>query len=73
MSWLRANLYAILLVAKAVLLTLAYAKGRSDATAKRNTEDMENYHDTRKRIDQVVRDHDSADSAEWLRERGKRK
>ena len=73
MSWLRANLYAILLAAKAVLLTLAYAKGRSDATAKRNTEDMENYHDTRKRIDQVVRDHDSADSAEWLRERGKRK
>ena len=73
MIWLRKNLYAILLAAKAVLLTLAYAKGRSDATAKRNTEDMENYHDTRKRIDQVVRDHDQSDSVEWLRERGKRK
>ena len=73
MIWLRTNLYAILLAAKAVLLTLVYAKGRSDATAKRNTEDMEDYHDTRKRIDQVVRDHDQSDSAEWLRERGKRK
>ena len=72
MSWLRANLYAILLAAKAVLLTLAYAKGRGDATAKRNTEDMENYHDTRKRIDQVVRDSDGSD-VDWLRERGKRK
>ena len=73
MIWLRKNLYAILLAAKALLLALTYAKGRSDATAKRNTEDMENYHDTRKRIDQVARDHDGADSAEWLRERGKRK
>ena len=73
MSWLRANLYAILLAAKALLLALTYAKGRSDATAKRDTQDLEDYHGTRKRIDQVVRDHDGADSAEWLRERGKRK
>ena len=73
MIWLRANLYAILLAAKAVLLTLAYAKGRSDATTKRDTQDLEDYHDTRKRIDQVVRDHDGGDSAEWLRERGERK
>ena len=73
MIWIRKNLYAILLAAKAVLLTLAYAKGRSDATAKRDTQDLEDYHGTRKRIDQVVRDHDQSDSVEWLRERGKRK
>jgi hypothetical protein len=73
MIWLRKNLYAILLAAKALLLALTYAKGRRDATAKRDTQDLEDYHDTRKRIDQVVRDHDGADSAEWLHERGKRK
>lgn len=73
MSWLRANLYAILLAAKAVLLTLAYTKGRSDANSKRDTESLEDYHDTRKQIDQVVRDHDQSDSAKWLHERDKRK
>ena len=72
MIWLRKNLYAILLTAKAVLLTLAYAKGRSDAAAKREKQDMEEYHDTRKRIDQVVRDSDGSD-VDWLRERGERK
>ena len=73
MIWLRKNLYAILLAAKAVLLTLAYAKGRSDATAKRDTEDLEDYHDTRTRIDQIARDGDTESQREWLRERGKRK
>jgi hypothetical protein len=72
MIWLRTHLYAILLGAKALLLALAYAKGRSDANEKRDTQDMRADHETRKRIDQVVRDHDSADSREWLRERGKR-
>lgn len=73
MSWIRANLYAMLLGIKAVLLALAYARGRADANSKRDSESLEDYHDTRKRIDQVVRDNNSADSAEWLRERGKRK
>ena len=72
MSWLRANLYAILLAAKAVLLTLVYAKGRSDATAKRDTEDLEEYHDTRKRIDQIARDGDVESQREWLSERGRK-
>ena len=72
MSWLRANLYAILLAAKAVLLALAYTKGRSDATAKRDTEDLEDYHDTRKRIDQIARDGDVESQREWLSERGRK-
>jgi hypothetical protein len=72
MIWLRANLYAILLAAKAVLLALVYAKGRSDATAKRNTEDLEDYHDTRKRIDQIARDGDVESQREWLSERGRK-
>lgn len=72
MSWLRANLYAILLAAKAVLLALVYAKGRSDSTAKRNTEDLEDYHDTRKRIDQIARDGDVELQREWLSERGRK-
>jgi len=72
MIWLRKHLYAILLGAKAVLVALAYAKGRSDANEKRDTQDMRDANETRKRIDQVVRDHDGADSREWLRERGRK-
>lgn len=72
MSWLRANLYAILLAVKAVLLTLVYAKGRSDANAKQGTKRMEDYHDTRKRIDQVARDGDVESQREWLSERGRK-
>jgi len=72
MIWLRKHLYAILLGAKAVLVALAYAKGRSDANEKRDTQDMRTDHDTRKRIDQVVRDNDGADARDFLRERGKR-
>lgn len=72
MSWLRANLYVILLAAKAALLALVYAKGRKDANSKHEAESLEDYYDTRKRIDQVVRDSDG-DTVDWLRERGKRK
>ena len=72
MIWLRTHLYAILLGAKALLLALAYAKGRTDAAKKQDTQGMRADHETRKRIDQVVRDHDSADSREWLRERGRK-
>ena len=72
MSWLRANLYVILLATKAVLLALVYAKGRSDAAAKRDTEDLEDYHDTRKRIDQITRDGDIESQREFLRERGRK-
>ncbi len=72
MIWLRTHLYAILVGAKAVLLALAYTKGRKDAKAKRDTQDMRANHETRKRIDQVVRDHDGADARDFLRDRGKR-
>ena len=73
MIWLRTHLYAILLGAKTILLALAYAKGRSDAAAKRDTQDLEDYHDTRARMDQVVRDYDQSDARDFLRERGERK
>jgi hypothetical protein len=72
MSWLRTNLYAILLAAKAALLALAYAKGRSDANATQDTKRMEDYHDTRKRIDQIARDGDVELQREFLRERGRK-
>jgi hypothetical protein len=72
MSWIRANLYAMLLGIKAVLLALAYAKGRADANSKRDSESLEDYHDTRKRIDQVARDGDTESQREWLSERGRK-
>jgi hypothetical protein len=72
MRWLRSHLYAILAGIKVVLLTLAYTKGRKDADTKRAARDAGDYHDTRTRIDQVVRDNDGADVTDWLRERGKR-
>ena len=72
MIWLRKHLYAILLAAKALLLGAAYVKGRSDANKKRDAEDMRADHETRKRIDQVVRDYDGADARDFLRDRGKR-
>jgi hypothetical protein len=72
MIWLRKHLYAILLGAKAVLVALAYAKGRSDANEKRDTQDMRDANETRKRIDQVTRGNDTGAQRDWLRERGKR-
>lgn len=72
MIWLRKHLYAILAAAKVVLLALAYTKGRKDANDRRDAKNERAAHDTRKRIDQVVRDNDSADAADFLRERGKR-
>jgi len=72
MIWLRTHLYAILVGAKAVLLALAYTKGRKDAKAKRDTQDMRANHDTRKRIDQVARDGDVDAQREWLSQRGRK-
>jgi hypothetical protein len=72
MIWLRKHLYAILLGAKAVLVALAYAKGRSDANEKRDTQDMRSDHETRKRIDQIARDGDVESQREWLLQRGRK-
>jgi hypothetical protein len=72
MIWLRTHLYAILLGAKAVLLALAYTKGRKDAKAARDTQDMRDGHDTRKRIDQIARDGDVDAQREWLFQRGRK-
>jgi hypothetical protein len=72
MIWLRTHLYAILLGAKALLLALTYAKGRKDAGTKRDTQDMRDANETRKRIDQIARDGDVDAQREWLRERGRK-
>jgi V8-like Glu-specific endopeptidase len=72
MIWLRTHLYAILLGAKALLLALAYAKGRKDAKATRETQDMRADHDTRKRIDKVTRGSSADADRDFLRDRGKR-
>lgn len=72
MIWLRKHLYVILLAVKAFLLGAAYVKGRSDANKKRDAEGMRADHETRKRIDQVVRDNDDIDARDFLRDRGKR-
>jgi hypothetical protein len=72
MIWLRKHLYAILATAKAVLLALAYAKGRKDANDRRDAKDERAAHDTRKRIDQVTRGSSPDSDRDWLRKRGKR-
>jgi hypothetical protein len=73
MGWIKRRIYLILAAAKAALLAWVYFKGWQDAKDERAARDMRDYHDTRKRMDQVVRDNDSADSREFLRERGTRK
>jgi V8-like Glu-specific endopeptidase len=72
MIWLRTHLYAILLGAKALLLALAYAKGRKDANETRETQDMRADHDTRKRIDKVTRGSSADADRDFLRDRGQR-
>ncbi len=72
MIWLRTHLYAILLGAKALLLALAYAKGRKDAEKKQDTQGMRADHETRKRIDQIARDGDVDAQREWLSQRGRK-
>ena len=72
MIWLRTKLYAILLAVGGAFAALLYWKGRKDSTESRNTQDLENYHDTRERIDQVVRDADADDARKWLSERSRK-
>lgn len=71
-GWIKRRIHLVLAVTKASLLAWVYFKGRRDAKGEREARDMRDYHDTRKRMDQVVRDNDQSDSREWLRERGRK-
>jgi hypothetical protein len=74
MIWLKTRLALALsaLTGFLVLLGVVYGKGRKDANETRDRRETRDKNETRQRIDQVVRDNDSADSRDWLRERGKR-
>jgi hypothetical protein len=75
MIWLKSRLALVLgaLTAFLALLGAVYGKGRKDANTTRDTKDMRAHHDTRKRIDKVVRDTRSDDDLrKWLHERSKR-
>jgi hypothetical protein len=72
MGWIKRRIYLILVAAKTALLAWAYFKGRQGAEDERAARDMRDYHDTRKRIDQIARDGDTDSQREWLHERGRK-
>jgi muramoyltetrapeptide carboxypeptidase LdcA involved in peptidoglycan recycling len=53
-------------------LVASWFGGRKAAQTDIKIKGLEDYNETRTRIDQVVRDTDQLDAADWLRERGKR-
>ena len=53
-------------------LGAAYWRGRSDADAAAERERLEDYVDTRKRMDEVDAGDDPGVSRDWLRDRGQR-
>jgi len=52
-------------------LVASWFGGRKAAKTDTKIKGLEDYVDTRGRIDQVVRDNDGADVTDWLRDRGK--
>ena len=54
-----------------VALFAAYLRGRSDKGEAVERERLENYVETRKRMDEVDTDDDPTVLRDWLRERGK--
>jgi hypothetical protein len=52
-------------------LVASWFGGRKAAKTDAKIKGLEDYVDTRGRIDQVVRDNDGADVTDWLRDRGK--
>lgn len=53
-------------------LAASWLGGRKSAQADAKQEELENYVETRKRMDEVGRMSDADAAADWLRERGKR-
>jgi len=62
MTWLKTHFYAILFGIKAILLTLAYAKGRSDANNKHDKRSLEDYQNERQGIDDEISSVGSTDA-----------
>lgn len=71
LTWLKSRFYAIAALGVAVVAALIYREGRKDANAAHELEQADDYIDTRKRMDEALRDRGGAD-AEWLRRRGRK-
>jgi len=67
----RIKLYLAAAGAFVVALFAAYLRGRSDQDEAVERERLEDYVETRKRMDEVFTDDDPAVLRDWLRERGK--
>jgi len=67
----RIKLYLAAAGAFVVALFAAYLRGRSDKGEAVERERLEDYVETRKRMDEVPTDDDPAVLRDWLRERGK--
>ena len=67
----RIKLYLAAAGAFVVALLAAYLRGRSDKGEAVERERLEDYVETRKRMDEVPTDDDPAVLRDWLRERGK--
>ena len=67
----RINLWLVAAGAFLVALGGAYLRGRSDKGEAVERERLEDYVETRKRMDEVDTDDDPTVLRDWLRERGK--
>lgn len=52
-----------------VAIVVAYLRGRSDAVAADHERELNEYVETRRRIDDTTIPNDAADALEWLRKR----
>lgn len=68
----RLKLWAMGLGFVVVALAASWFGGRKSAQADAKVEGLEDYVETRKRMDEVGRMSDADAAREWLRERGKR-
>ena len=67
----RIKLFFASIVGLSVGLIAAYLRGRSAAVEAEKRKDLQDYADTRKRMDEVDIDDDSGVIRAWLHERGK--
>lgn len=67
----RVKMFLVAVGAFAFALGAAYWRGRSDEADAEEHERLENYVETRKRMDEVGRMSDADAARDWLRERNK--
>lgn len=72
MIFARLKLWATGLGLVIAALAASWLSGRKSAQADAKQEELTDYVDTRKRMDEVGRMSDADAAADWLRERGKR-